>query len=78
VLLSKDFIVLVLIAIVIATPISWYAMNQWLQGFAYKMEIQPWIFLASGFIALLIAVFTISYLSVKSAVMNPVTSLRSE
>jgi putative ABC transport system permease protein len=78
VLLSKDFIVLVLIAIVIATPISWYAMNEWLQGFAYKMEIQPWIFLASGFIALLIAVFTISYLSVKSAVMNPVTSLRSE
>ena len=78
VLLSKDFLVLVLVAIVIATPLSWYAMTQWLQGFAYKMEIQPWIFLLSGLIALLIALLTISYLSLKSAVMNPVTSLRSE
>jgi putative ABC transport system permease protein len=77
-LLSKDFILLVLIAVVIATPISWYAMNKWLEGFAYKMEIQPWIFVLSGCIALLIAVFTISYQSVKSAVVNPVSSLRSE
>lgn len=77
-LLSKDFIRLVLIAIVIATPISWYAMNRWLEGFAYKMEIQAWIFVLSGFIALLIAVFTISYQSVKSAITNPVSSLRSE
>jgi putative ABC transport system permease protein len=77
-LLSKDFIVLVLIAIVIATPISWYAMDRWLEGFAYKMEIQPWIFVLSGFAALVIAVFTISYQSIKTAVMNPVSSLRSE
>lgn len=75
---SKDFIGLVLIAIVIATPISWYAMNRWLEGFAYRMEIQAWIFVLSGCIALLIAVFTISYQSLKSAVMNPVSSLRSE
>jgi putative ABC transport system permease protein len=77
-LLSKDFIVLVLIAIVIATPVSWYAMNRWLQGFAYKMEIQPWIFVLSGCIALVIALLTISYQSLRSAVMNPVSSLRSE
>ncbi|MEX2233101.1 MAG: ABC transporter permease [Cyclobacteriaceae bacterium] len=77
-LLSKDFIKLVLISIVIATPISWYTMNQWLEGFAYRMEIHPWIFILAGCIALSIAVFTISYQSVKSALINPVSSLRSE
>ncbi len=77
-LLSKDFILLVLIAIVISTPISWYAMTRWLEGFAYKMEIHTWIFALSGLIALLIAVLTISYQSLKSAGMNPVLSLRSE
>ncbi len=77
-LLSKDFIKLVLIAIFIATPISWYTMNQWLEGFAYRMEIQPWIFVLAGCMALSIAVITISYQSIKSAIMNPVTSLRSE
>ena len=77
-LLSKDFIKLVLIAIVIATPISWYTMNEWLEGFAYRMEIQPWVFILAGCMALLIAVFTISFQSVKSAFMNPVTSLKSE
>jgi putative ABC transport system permease protein len=77
-LLSKDFVKLVIISILIATPISWYYMNQWLQGFAYRMEIQPWIFLLAGFAAVMIAVFTISYQSIKSARMNPVSSLRSE
>jgi putative ABC transport system permease protein len=77
-LLSRDFIKLVLIAIVIATPISWYTMNQWLEGFAYRMEIQPWIFVLSGFLALSVAVITISYQAIRSAVMNPVASLRSE
>jgi putative ABC transport system permease protein len=77
-LLSKDFIKLVIIAIIIATPIAWYTMNQWLEGFAYRMEIQAWIFILAGGIALSIAVLTISYQSIKSAVMNPVTSLRSE
>ncbi len=77
-LLSKDFVLLVIIAMAIATPISWYAMDRWLEGFAYKMEIQVWIFALSGFIALMIALFTIAYLSLKSAVINPVTSLRSE
>ncbi|HEY5746172.1 MAG TPA: ABC transporter permease [Chryseolinea sp.] len=77
-LLSGDFIKLVLISILIATPISWYTMNQWLEGFAYKMEIQVWIFAVAGLIALSIAAFTISFQSVKAALMNPVTSLRSE
>jgi putative ABC transport system permease protein len=77
-LLSTDFIKLVLLAIVIATPVSWYAMNQWLEGFAYRMDMHPWIFILAGCIALSIAVLTISYQSVKSALMNPVSSLRSE
>ncbi len=77
-LLSNDFIKLVLIAILIATPISWYAMTQWLEGFAYRMEVNAWIFVLAGLIALSIALITISYQSVKSALMNPVTSLRSE
>src|SRR5258708_1221358 len=77
-LLSNDFIKLVLVSILIATPISWYTMNQWLEGFAYRMEIHPWIFILAGLIALSIAVFTISYQSVKAALMNPVSSLKSE
>lgn len=77
-LLSKDFIKLVMISIFIATPISWYYMNQWLEGFAYRMEIQPWIFVLAGVVAIAVAIFTISYQSFKSASMNPVTSLRSE
>ena len=77
-LLSNDFIKLVLISIIIATPVSWYAMNQWLSGFAYKMDIQVWMFVLAGVIALSIAVFTISYQSIKSAMVNPVNSLRSE
>ncbi len=77
-LLSKDFIILVLISILIATPLSWYSMNKWLEGFAYKMDIQPWIFILAGCIALSIAVFTISYQSIRSALVNPVLSLRNE
>lgn len=77
-LLSRDFIKLVFISIVIATPLSWYVMNQWLEGFAYRTEIHFWIFILAGCIALSIAVLTISYQSIKSAVVNPVSSLRSE
>jgi putative ABC transport system permease protein len=77
-LLSRDFIRLVIVSILIATPVSWYAMNQWLEGFAYRMVIQPWIFLLAGVAALTIAVLTISYQSLKSARMNPVSSLKSE
>lgn len=78
VLLSKDFIVLVVIAMLIATPAAWYAMNKWLEGFAYRVEIQLWVFALAGLVALSIALFTISFQSIKSALMNPVTSLRSE
>jgi len=77
-LLSRDFIILVFIAILIATPISWYAMNKWLEGFAYRMTLHPWIFAIAGFIALTIAVITISFQSIKAALTNPVTSLKSE
>ena len=77
-LLSKDFIKLVLISIVIATPVSWYAMTRWLEGFAYRIAIQPWIFILAGAVALTIAVLTISYQSLKSARMNPVSSLKTE
>lgn len=77
-LLSRDFIKLVLVAIVIATPITWYAMNRWLEGFAYKVEIGWWIYPLAGFIAIAVALFTISFQAIKAALMNPVDSLRSE
>ena len=77
-MLSKDFIVLVLIAILVAVPIAWYFMHQWLQGFAYHQSVQWWIIAAAGFGAILIAFVTISFQSVKAALTNPVKSLRSE
>ena len=77
-LLSKDSIKLVIVSILIATPISWYALNQWLEGFAYRMVIQPWIFILAGLVALGIAILTISYQSLKSASMNPASLLKSE
>lgn len=78
VLLSKDFVKLVLISILIAMPVAWYVMSQWLESFAYRMEIHLWIFALAGLIALVIAIVTISYKAVRSALMNPVTSLRSD
>lgn len=77
-LLSKDFLKLVLIAIVIATPIAWYAMNQWLQEFAYKTNLSWWIFALAGLLAIVIALVTVSAQSVKAALVNPVKALRSE
>lgn len=77
-LLSIDFIKLVLVAILIASPVAWYAMNQWLLGFAYRIEISPWIFIIAGFIALIIAIATVSFQAIKAALMNPVKSVRSE
>jgi len=77
-LLSKDFIKLVLIAIIIASPLAWYAMNQWLEGFAYKIEISWWIFPLAGVISIIIAVITVSSQAIKAALMNPVNALRSE
>ena len=77
-LLSKDFIKLVLIAIFIAIPIAWWAMNQWLQDFAYRTEINWWIFFIAGLIAISIALITVSFQAIKAAVANPVKSLRTE
>jgi putative ABC transport system permease protein len=77
-LLSIDFVKLVLIAIVIASPIAWYGMSKWLQDFAYKAPISWWIFVLSGIVAIGIALFTVSFQSIKAALMNPVRSLKSE
>ena len=77
-LLSKDFLKLVLIAIVIASPLAWYAMNEWLKEFAYKIDIEWWMFAGAGLLAVGIALLTVSFQSIKAALMNPVKSLRSE
>jgi putative ABC transport system permease protein len=77
-LLSKDFIRLVFVAIVIASPIAWWAMNKWLEDFAYKMEIQWWVFAIAGLAAITIALLTVSFQAIKAAVANPTKSLRSE
>ncbi|MDO1451661.1 ABC transporter permease [Rhodocytophaga aerolata] len=77
-LLSKDFLKLVLIAFLIATPIAWYLMNQWLENFAYQIDISFWVFLLAGFLAIVIALLTVSYQAIKAALANPVKSLRNE
>jgi putative ABC transport system permease protein len=77
-LLSKDFIILVLIAIVIASPLAWWGMHNWLQAFAYRTGISWWVFLLAGAAAILIALCTISFQSVRAAIANPVESLRAE
>ncbi|MGZ3944309.1 MAG: ABC transporter permease [Mucilaginibacter sp.] len=77
-MLSADFLKLVIIAIVIAIPAAWYLMSKWLQDFAYRIDIQWWVFVIAGMLAVLIAFATISYQAIKAALMNPVKSLRSE
>jgi putative ABC transport system permease protein len=77
-LLSKDFLKLVIIASIIAFPIAWYAMNKWLRDFAYPTDINWWVFGLAAAITLIIALVTVSFQSIKAALMNPVRSLRSE
>jgi len=77
-LLSKDFLKLVAIAILIATPVSWWAMDKWLQEFSYRISISWWMFALAGFIAVMIALITVSFQAIKAAMANPVKSLRSE
>jgi putative ABC transport system permease protein len=77
-LLSKDFLVIVLLAIMISSPIAWWIMNKWLQNFAYRVEIHWWIFALAGVLAIFIAFVTVSFQSIKAALANPVKSLRSE
>ena len=77
-LLSKDFIKLVIIAFVIASPVAWWIMHKWLQDFAYRINISWWIFLGAGLLAIIIALGTISFQAIKAAIANPVKSLRTE
>jgi len=77
-ILSKDFLALVIVSFVIATPIAWFVMHSWLQDYAYRIEINWWVFGVAGALALLIALSTISYQAIKAAIANPVKSLRSE
>ena len=77
-LLSKDFLKLVLVAILIASPLAWYAMNRWLQDFAYRVEVSWWVFALAGLLAISIALLTVSFQSIRAALVNPVKSLRSE
>jgi putative ABC transport system permease protein len=77
-LLSKDFIKLVLVAIVISVPLCWWVMNDWLQGFAYRIHIGPMVFIESGLIALAVALTTMTWQSLKAAMSNPIHSLRND
>lgn len=77
-MLSKDFLRIVFIAILLATPLSFYFMNKWLQDFAYRITIGWWVFLFAGLAAILIAMFTVSFQAIKVATINPVKSIRSE
>jgi putative ABC transport system permease protein len=77
-LLSKDFLLLVLLAFIIATPVAWWIMHNWLQGFAYRINIYWWVFAVAGIAALLIALLTISFQAMRAALANPVKSLRTE
>nr|WP_295924287.1 ABC transporter permease [uncultured Dyadobacter sp.] len=77
-LLSKDFIKLILISLLLASPVAWWGMNQWLNEFAYKVTIDWWIFALAGLLAIGIALLTVSFQSIKAAIMDPVKSLRSE
>jgi ABC-type antimicrobial peptide transport system permease subunit len=77
-ILSSDFIKLVLIALVIASPVAWWAMNKWLSDFAYRIDIEWWMFALTGLAAVVIALLTVGFHAVKAAVANPVKSLRSE
>jgi putative ABC transport system permease protein len=77
-LLSKDFLLLVSLAFAIAIPVSWWAMAKWLQGYEYRIAINAWLFVATGFATILITLLTVSFQAIKAAVSNPVKSLRVE
>src|SRR5690606_3019151 len=77
-LLSREFVLLVLIALLVAAPVAYYGMERWLQHYEYRTEISWWVFAATGLGALLIALLTVSGQSVRAALMNPVKSLKTE
>lgn len=78
ILLSKDFSKLVVIAFVLVVPLAWLAVNRWLQDFAYKVQVSPWLFVSAGVLILLIAFSSIAYQSIKAATVNPSDTLRNE
>lgn len=77
-MLSKEFLLLVLISCILAFPVAWWAMNKWLQDFAYRAAISWWIFALAAIIIIFIALFTVSFQAIKAAIANPVKSLRTE
>ena len=77
-LIAKDFLLFVLVAIIVASPVAWWAARKWLQDFAYRISIEWWIFAVAGIIAIFIALVSISFQALKAAVANPVKSLRAE
>jgi hypothetical protein len=77
-LLSKDFVLLVIISLFIASPVAWYFMSRWLEDFVYRIHISWWVFVLAGSVAILIALFTVSFQAIKAAIANPVKSLRTE
>jgi putative ABC transport system permease protein len=77
-LLSKDFLKLVAISILVASPVAWWVMNKWLQDFAYRTNISWTVFVITTVTALLIALITISFQAIRAAIVNPVKSLRTE
>ena len=77
-LLSKDFIKLILIGLIIATPLSWFGMNKWLENYAFRVEIEWWMFAIAALIAILIALMTISFQSIRAALANPINALNQD
>ena len=77
-MLSTHFLKRVFVSAIIAIPVAWFVMNKWLQDFAYRINIEWWVFVVAGLFALLIALITISFQSIKAALANPVKSLRTE
>jgi putative ABC transport system permease protein len=77
-MLSTDFVKLVMLAFIIATPLAWWFMNTWLQDFAFRIELSWWIFAVTGIVALIIALFTLSFQAIRAAIANPVKSLKTE
>jgi putative ABC transport system permease protein len=77
-LLSKDFLQLVLISLVISSPVAWWVMNNWLASYSYRVSIDWWVFAIAGFMSVAIAFITVSFHAIKAAIANPVKSLRTE
>jgi putative ABC transport system permease protein len=77
-LLSKDFMKLIGVAIILATPLAWFVMNKWLENFANRIHVEWWMLLLAGIVSIVIALLTVSFQSVKAALMNPVRSLKTE